>query len=132
MSAEKKLFQEDEIAQCRPILKWAGGKTQLLNEIIPKIPKNYGRYIEPFFGGGALFFAVRPIGGVIADKNPELINLYRCVAENVDDVISRLRCYENSEDVFYAVRAQDWTKLPSSEAAARTIFLNRTCFNGLY
>lgn len=64
----------------RPLLKWAGGKTQLLGEIMPKIPKKYGRYIEPFFGGGAIFFAERPVGGVIADSNPELVNLYRSVA----------------------------------------------------
>lgn len=116
----------------KPLLKWAGGKTQLLGEIIPKMPKKYGRYIEPFFGGGALFFAIAPSGGIIADSNPELINLYRSVAKNVEGVISQLRCYENSEEVFYEVRSLDWTKLPSTEAAARTIYLNKTCFNGLY
>ncbi|MDX8400699.1 MAG: Dam family site-specific DNA-(adenine-N6)-methyltransferase [Gallionellaceae bacterium] len=116
----------------RPLLKWAGGKTQLLGEIIPKIPDKYGRYIEPFFGGGAVFFAVRPEGGVIADSNPELINLYRSVASDVDGVMTQLGCYENTEEVFYSIRALDWTKLPRVEAAARTIFLNRTCFNGLY
>jgi len=116
----------------KPLLKWAGGKTQLLGELIPKMPKNYGRYIEPFFGGGAVFFAVRPVSGIIADSNPELVNLYRSVAANVDVVITKLRRYKNTEEVFYAVRALDWTKLSSMEAAARTIFLNRTCFNGLY
>ncbi len=116
----------------RPILKWVGGKTQLLSEILPKIPKKYGQYIEPFFGGGALFFAVRPDNGIISDSNPELINLYRAVAKHVDSVISYLQQYENTEEVFYAVRAQDWMKLSSAEAAARTIFLNRTCYNGLY
>jgi DNA adenine methylase len=116
----------------RPLLKWAGGKSQLLGEIISKIPKKYGRYIEPFFGGGALFFAVRPEGGIIADSNPELVNLYRSVASDVDGVMAQLRRYENSEEVFYAVRALDWTKLSNVKAAARTIFLNRTCFNGLY
>lgn len=116
----------------RPLLKWAGGKTQLLDEILPKMPKKYGRYIEPFFGGGALFFAVKPVGGVIADSNPELVNLYRAVADDVDGVIGQLARYKNTEKVFYAVRAQDWTKLTPTKAAARTIFLNRTCFNGLY
>lgn len=118
--------------ECKPLLKWAGGKTQLLSEILPKIPQKYGRYIEPFFGGGAIFFAVRPEGGIIADSNPELVNLYRSVASHVEGVIAQLRCYENTEEIFYAVRALDWTKLPPIEAAARTIFLNRTCFNGLY
>lgn len=116
----------------RPLLKWAGGKTQLLSEILPKIPPQYGRFIEPFFGGGAVFFAVRPENGIIADSNPELVNLYRSVAADVNGVIAQLRRYENTEDVFYAVRSLDRTKLSNIEAAARTIFLNRTCFNGLY
>lgn len=116
----------------RPLLKWVGGKTQLLGEIIPKMPKKYGRYIEPFFGGGALFFSVRPTNGIIADSNPELINLYRSVADDVEDIINCLRTYENTEENFYAVRALNTSKLSNVEAAARTIFLNRTCFNGLY
>lgn len=120
------------LANTKPLLKWAGGKTQLLSELLSKMPKKYGRYIEPFFGGGALFFAVRPVGGIIADSNPELVNLYRSVAVDVDGVIAQLRCIENTEEVFYAVRALDCTKLSSVEAAARTIFLNRTCYNGLY
>jgi hypothetical protein len=75
--AQEELFVQGDLQECRPLLKWAGGKTQLLGEIIPKMPKKYGRYIEPFFGGGALFFAVRPVGGVIADSNPELVNLVK-------------------------------------------------------
>lgn len=116
----------------RPLLKWAGGKTQLLGEILPKIPNKYGRFIEPFFGGGAVFFAVRPVNGIIADSNPELINMYRSVAADVDAVITQLHHYKNTEEVFYAVRALDVSRLSNIEAAARTIFLNRTCFNGLY
>lgn len=119
-------------AHSRPLLKWAGGKTQLLSEITAKMPKQYGRYIEPFFGGGALFFSVKPSNGVIADSNPELINLYRAVADDVDAVIEQLAHYRNEQDEFYAVRAQDWTCLAPSVAAARTIYLNKTCFNGLY
>jgi DNA adenine methylase len=116
----------------KPLLKWAGGKTQILSEIIPKMPKKYGRYIEPFFGGGAVFFSVRPMGGIIADSNPELINLYRSVADDVEGVIAELRHYENNEEMFYGVRALNWTKLTPVRAASRTLFLNRTCFNGLY
>ena len=67
----------------KPILKWAGGKTQMLGELLPKVPSSYGRYIEPFFGGGALFFALQPENAVIADSNPELINMYRQVADHV-------------------------------------------------
>lgn len=116
----------------KPILKWAGGKTQMLGDLLPKVPSSYGRYIEPFFGGGAMFFALQPEQAVIADSNPELINLYRQVANHVDDVICQLKKYENTQEMFYAVRGQDWTMLPEAEAAARIIFLNKTCFNGLY
>ena len=116
----------------KPILKWAGGKTQMLGDLLPKVPSSYGRYIEPFFGGGAMFFALQPEQAVIADSNPELINLYRQVANHVDDVICQLKKYENTQEMFYAVRGEDWTMLPEAEAAARTIFLNKTCFNGLY
>lgn len=118
--------------QAKPILKWAGGKTQMLGDLLPKVPASYGRYIEPFFGGGAMFFALQPENAVIADSNPELINMYREVANHVEDVIHCLQRYENSSEMFYAVRSQEWTALPKAEAAARTIYLNRTCFNGLY
>lgn len=116
----------------KPIIKWAGGKTQLLDSLLIKIPETYNKYIEPFFGGGALFFSLKPQIGVIADSNPELINMYKQVADHVDEVISHLMNYENSEEMFYSVRSQDWTEMPPAEAAARTIFLNKTCFNGLY
>ena len=121
-----------EITQAKPILKWAGGKTQLLGELLPKVPKSYSRYIEPFFGGGAMFFALQPENAIIADSNPEIINMYREVADHVDDVIKYLKQYENTSDMFYTVRSQEWTTLPKTEAAARTIYLNKTCFNGLY
>jgi DNA adenine methylase len=116
----------------RPVLKWAGGKSQLLGQIVPKIPKDYARYIEPFFGGGALFFHLQPSSGIIADSNPELINLYKTIAENVNGVIGKLHDLKNNEKAFYEVRSQDWTKLSRVEAAARTVYLNKTCFNGLY
>lgn len=116
----------------RPPLKWAGGKNQLLGELLPRIPEKYGRYIEPFFGGGALFFAVAPEKGVISDSNPELVNLYRCIANDVDGVIACLQNFENTEEDFYAVRRMDWNAIPSSLAAARTLYLNRTCYNGLF
>lgn len=120
------------LSASRPLLKWAGGKSQLLGQLLPRIPKKYGQYIEPFFGGGALFFAVKPENAIIADSNPELVNLYQSVADNVDGVIRCLKRHKNTEDDFYKVRAQDWTRLSPASAAARTIFLNKTCFNGLY
>ena len=118
--------------KCKPILKWAGGKTQMLDSILPRFPDSYGKYIEPFFGGGAVFFALQPDNAVIADSNPELINLYSTVANNVDAVIDELRKFTNTEEMFYDVRSQDWESLSPVEAAARTIYLNKTCFNGLY
>jgi len=124
--------KKNSAINAKPIMKWAGGKTQLLAELMPKVPASYNRYIEPFFGGGALFFALQPNSSVIADSNPELINMYRQVADNVDGVIEQLKKYENTEEMFYSVRAQEWTALPPAEAAARTLFLNKTCFNGLY
>lgn len=119
-------------AASRPLLKWAGGKTQLLPALLSRMPRTYKKYVEPFFGGGALFFAVRPSGAVIADSNPELINLYRAVATDVESVIDALTRFENTESEFYETRALDWRTLTPAQAAARTIFLNRTCFNGLY
>ena len=122
----------DSKKRVKPFLKWAGGKSQMLDEIIPLMPENYGTYIEPFVGGGALFFAVKPEKAVIADSNPELINCFRQVAENVEDVIGYLSQYENTAEMFYEVRALDWQSLLPAEAAARMIYLNKTCFNGLY
>ena len=83
---EKKCY-----VQAKPILKWAGGKTQMLRDLLPKAPASYGRYIEPFIGGGAMFFALNPNDAVIADSNPELINMYTQVANNVDEVILYLK-----------------------------------------
>jgi DNA adenine methylase len=130
MSRTKKMPAADLPA--KPLLKWAGGKTQLLNELLPLAPKKYGTYIEPFFGGGALFFALRPEKAVIADSNPELVNLYTAVAKDHGAVLEHLKTFKNNEKFFYALRAKDWTKMTPPAAAARTIFLNKTCFNGLY
>ncbi|MCD7825441.1 MAG: Dam family site-specific DNA-(adenine-N6)-methyltransferase [Clostridiaceae bacterium] len=125
-------LKKEKVIQAKPIVKWAGGKTQMLNAIIPKVPSKYGRYIEPFVGGGALFFALNPERSIIADSNPELINMYQQVADHVDDVIAYLGQYKNTKEDYYEVRAVDWTLLPKAEAAARMIYLNKTCFNGLY
>lgn len=116
----------------KPILKWAGGKSQMLGELIQRIPESYNKYIEPFLGGGALFFALQPENAIISDSNPELINMYRQIANNLDGVLEHLNKYENTSEMFYEVRSLDWETLSEAEAAARTIFLNKTCFNGLY
>jgi DNA adenine methylase len=116
----------------KPILKWAGGKQQMLDVILPKVPSRYNRYIEPFFGGGALFFALCPQDAVIADSNPELINLYTVVANDVQALIDALQDMSADKETYETVRSIDPSKLSLVEQAARTIYLNRTCFNGLY
>lgn len=129
--AERMLINENAI-QPKPIMKWAGGKTQMLKDIMPKVPKTYRRYIEPFIGGGALFFALNPEDAVIADSNPELINMYKEVASHTKKVLSYLKEYKNTKEDFYEARGLDWKSLSKPNAAARTIYLNKTCFNGLY
>ena len=121
-----------KISGAKPLLKWAGGKSQLLKELVAKFPDNTGKYIEPFFGGGALYFHLQPQHGVIADSNPELINLYKTVAATPELIIKYLKEFKNDKDLFLEVRRRDWRKLSPAKAAARTIFLNKTCFNGLY
>ncbi len=116
----------------KPFLKWAGGKTQLLPELLARVPANYNRYIEPFLGGGAMFFALEPSSGVIADSNPELINVYNCIAANVELVIEYLRNFKNEEEYYYKIRKLRFEDLSREYAAARTLYLNRTCYNGLY
>ena len=97
-----------------------------------RIPPHFDRYVEPFVGGGALFFHLQPERALISDSNPELINLYRQIALDVEAVIMCLKNYENTADTFYATRSLRWQDMRPCEAAARTIYLNRTCFNGLY
>jgi DNA adenine methylase len=116
----------------RPFLKWVGGKGQLLSQLWPMLPGQFGRYIEPFLGGAALFFALRPARAVLSDVNEELIDCYRSVRDDVDGVIAALGKHRHDRDHFYAVRGLDPSALPLPERAARTIFLNRTGFNGLY
>lgn len=130
-TAEEKQAPRNTV-KMKPIVKWAGGKTQLLSELLPRIPNYPGKYIEPFFGGGALFFALCPPNAIIADSNPELINMYQQVANNVDTVIAHLSEYQNTEKFFYDTRELEWEMLPPAQAAARFIYLNKTCFNGLY
>ncbi|MEF3273615.1 MAG: DNA adenine methylase [Chloroflexus sp.] len=128
----------------RPFLKWAGGKSQLLSELSQRIPERFGRYHEPFVGGGALFFYLwnhgrLPYGAVLSDLNPELIDCYRAVRDHVTELIEllqQLHPYATDRDFFYEIRAWDrqpnFAQRPLVERAARTIFLNRTCYNGLY
>lgn len=125
--------------QVKPIVKWAGGKTKLLPELLARVPASIGTYVEPFAGGAALFFALasraegRPFKrAVLADKNEDLLACYRAVRDSVDDVIDALEPYVYDRDVYYRARAQDPRKLSDVARAARFLFLNRTCYNGLW
>jgi len=115
-----------------PILKWAGGKSQLLDRLLPLVPKQYGTYIEPFVGGGALFFAAMPERAIISDSNPDLVAFYLAVRDDVEGVIAAVQQWKTDERTFYRVRELDPTRLEPIVRAARTLYLNRTCFNGLY
>jgi DNA adenine methylase len=120
----------------KPFIKWAGGKRQIIKELTDSLPKNYNRYFEPFIGGGALFFAIRPKNAYISDINPELINLYNTVKNNTHSLIKDLRRYKNTETEFYKIRnldrTPDYKNLTNIEKAGRFIYLNKTCYNGLY
>ncbi len=116
----------------KPFIKWAGGKTQLLGELISRVPRSYNVYFEPFIGGGALYFAISPDEAIIADINEDLINAYIIVRDSPDELIEALSKYKNEKVYFYEIRSQLQENLSPIERAARLIYLNRTCFNGLY
>jgi DNA adenine methylase len=120
----------------RPFVKWAGGKSQLLVHLHKRLPKSYSRYWEPFLGGGALFFSLRPKRSVLSDVNEDLILTYTAVRDNVESLITELQQHRYEKDYFYSVRdwdrAADFKELPALKRAGRFIFLNRTCFNGLH
>jgi len=122
-----------------PVLKWVGGKRQLLPEITKYIPK-HSTYYEPFMGGGAVLFELQPNKAVVNDINGELINVYNVIKNNLEDLISELsntEKYNNTSECFYSIRELDrepkkYNKLTNIEKAARVLYLNKTCYNGLY
>ncbi|WP_018109783.1 Dam family site-specific DNA-(adenine-N6)-methyltransferase [Bacteroides propionicifaciens] len=116
----------------KPILKWAGGKTQLIDELESFFPNKINKYIEPFIGGGALFFHTLPENAIISDINPELINLYNTIKDVPNQVIEILKSFKNEEDFYYEMRSKVYDNLSNTEKAARTLYLNKTCYNGLY
>ncbi|MEG1739674.1 MAG: DNA adenine methylase [Bacilli bacterium] len=122
-----------------PVLKWVGGKRQLLNEIIPLISTDCSTYVEPFVGGAAVLFKLQPKKAIINDYNEELINVYKTIRDNPEELIEKLKeheCNKDSEDYFYKIRGLDRTEefseLTNVERAARIVYLNKTCYNGLY
>ena len=122
-----------------PVLKWVGGKRQLLNDIIPMIPKNCSTYVEPFIGGGAVLFELQPKKAIINDFNSELINVYTVIRDYPEELIKELQFHKDNytSEHFYAVREYDrkpefFSQMTPIQKAARVIYLNKTCYNGLY
>lgn len=125
-------------AKPAPFLKWAGGKKRLISQFEPFFPESFDTYIEPFLGGGAIFFHVyerfRPQRIVLSDFNRDLITCYQVVRDAVEPLIERLQAHKErlSKEYYYVVRSQDAEELTPLEQTARLILLNKTCFNGLY
>lgn len=120
-----------------PIVKWVGGKRQLLPEINKYIPEKISTYYEPFFGGGALLFDLQPKKAVINDVNSELINLYKIVKYDVESLIEDLGKHKNEAKYYYEIRGWDrdpqkYNRLTNVERASRIHYLNKTCYNGLF
>lgn len=134
----KKPFSSLEPHEARPIVKWAGGKSELVEELLVEMPKKIGTYVEPFSGGAALFFALasspepRFARARLNDKNAELVACYRSVRDHVDALVERLGEYRYDKELYYQVRDVETQDLTDVARGARLLFLNRTCFNGLW
>jgi DNA adenine methylase len=134
------LIEDDESVRkvaAQPVVKWAGGKSRLLPELFARLPARWGRYFEPFGGGAALFFALAPERGVLADANGDLVRMYRALATDVHAVIRKLRSHARAHSAayYYDARAR-WNERRAAWApatgAAAFIYLNKTCYNGLW
>jgi len=122
----------------KPVVKWAGGKSKIINQFSKYIPEKFNNYHEPFIGGGALFFHLVPnlvkrnATAYLSDLVEELINLYHVIKKDVDSLIVTSKKHKYEEDYYYNIRALDPFKMPDVERASRILYLNKTCFNGLY
>lgn len=129
--------RQDGPAIASPIVKWVGGKTKLLAELVARVPSHYVRYFEPFVGGGALFFRLQPTLAMLSDANAELIECYRQVQGDVEGVLCAAQVHEalHTESHFYAMRSK-WNEerdtLSPAVRAATFLYLNKTCYNGLW
>ena len=122
--------------RAKPFVKWAGGKGALLSHLRLAAAPGCRRYFEPFVGGGALFFGLRRANAFLSDSNPELINAFQVVRDNVDALIKDLRKHVHSEEYYYRLRDADrkpsFMRWSPVSRASRLIYLNKTCYNGLY
>src|SRR5213593_1462933 len=115
----------------QPFLKWAGGKRWLVPRVLKSLPP-FRTYYEPFLGGGSVFFALEPARAVLADSNWDLINCYRRVRSNCEDLIRVLRRLKADDKTYYRVRERFWEERDPVKRAAEFIYLNKRCWNGLY
>jgi len=126
-----------EGVEAKPVVKFVGGKRQLLPEILRYVPRDFGAYHEPFVGGGAVFFALSSLGllkeqSTLSDTNAKLVMMYQALRDDVEEVIGHLKKHENKESRYYAVRADNMLVGSKARRAADLLFLNRCGFNGLY
>jgi DNA adenine methylase len=130
------LIVKNNKIDCRPFVKWAGGKSRLLEELILRVPVQFSRYFEPFIGGGALFFHLQPQEAYLSDINPEIINTYQIIRDKIDELIADLKNHVYTKEYFYKIRNADrsknYQKWSDVKKASRFIYLNKTCYNGLY
>jgi len=137
MASSAVFLESPDPVAAGPIVKWAGGKSRLLDELLARSPRRFRRYFEPFLGGAALYFRLSPRFGHLSDSNADLINMYRCVAWNVEAVIRRLaRHREDHTEAHYYRMRERWNTAGELAAdvdrAAAFIYLNKTCYNGLW
>ena len=131
-------FEENiDYIKAQPFVKWVGGKRQLLSQFAELFPKKFENYFEPFLGGGAVFFNLQKKKSYLSDINVELINAYQVVKNYPEELIQLLKTFEYSKEFYTEIRAWDreldWQSDHTAiQRAARFIFLNRTCFNGLH
>jgi DNA adenine methylase len=123
-------------ALVQPFLKWAGGKRQLVSKIREFVPRKYGLYFEPFLGAAAVLFDLQPSKALINDSNKELINCYRVIKSDPEGLIAHAQEHPKTKNYYYTLRSRDrepgFAELPALERASRIIFLNKTCYNGLF
>src|SRR5260370_12600927 len=128
----------EDIVIATPFLKWAGGKGQILEQLRPFFPAKFANYFEPFLGSGAVFFNLlrthEKFGATLTDRNADLINCYQVIRDEPKNLLPILQTHKryHGEERYYRIREQDPAKLSSAERAARFIYLNKTCYNGLY
>lgn len=126
------------VADYKPVVKWAGGKSKIINHLSRYIPNIFNNYHEPFVGGGALFFYLFPelrkqnAEAYLSDSVEELINLYKEIRDNVGELINISKKHVYDKEYYYKIRALNPFEMTNLERASRILYLNRTCFNGLY